>query len=133
MRRYFFHLVSAGAREEDGLGVEFDSLEAAYLEAAKAALEIAHDMARQRRNPLSHAFEVCDANGRVLLDLPFSEVYGGQARAPAPPDGLLRRLERAAQLQQIHLGLNAELQSSVQLARRSIEAIQSTLRSLPAD
>ena len=57
---------------EDGL--EFRDVDAAYLEAFKAATEIWGEALRARRNPLADAFSIRDATGIVVLELPFAEI-----------------------------------------------------------
>ena len=55
MPRFFFHLEGANGVEADEIGVEFESLEAAYLDAYHAVLDISHDMLRERKDPTAHA------------------------------------------------------------------------------
>jgi hypothetical protein len=54
--------------------VEFASLESAYLGLCKSVLEISFDMLNERRDPSHFSYEVRDVSGRLVLDLPFSEV-----------------------------------------------------------
>jgi hypothetical protein len=74
MARYFFHLIAADETSKDELGIELPNAEAAYLQACETALELSFEMLRERRDPSRHAFEVTDAEGRVLFDIPFAEV-----------------------------------------------------------
>ena len=73
MPRYFFHLVAPGGRSDDEIGSEFPGVEAAYLAAYQAALEIGIEMLRELNDPAQHHFEIADAGGQILLDLPFTE------------------------------------------------------------
>lgn len=129
MKRFFFHLVWPDGREEDALGSEFDGLEAAYLDASRAVLDMTSELAMEGRNPLAHLFEVCDDNGQVLLELPFAEIL----RAPAPRGmaaNLAERLRRANELYQRHRRLNAALQTSVNEAMSTVREIRSRLNEL---
>jgi hypothetical protein len=57
---------------EDGL--ELRDVDAAYLEAFKAATEIWGEALRARRNPHADAFSIRDGVGIVVLELPFAEI-----------------------------------------------------------
>src|SRR4051812_45586085 len=74
MAHYFFNLVSPNESSKDDIGTELPNAEAAYLEACETALEISYEMLRERRDPSRHAFEVTDAEGRVVFEIPFAEV-----------------------------------------------------------
>jgi hypothetical protein len=71
-------------RAEDGL--ELRDVDAAYLEAFKAATEIWGEALRARRNPDADAFSIRDRTGRVVLELPFAEILessrGRRLRSP---------------------------------------------------
>ena len=49
-------------------------MDAAYLEAFKAATEIWGEALRARRNPHADAFSIRDGTGIVVLELPFAEI-----------------------------------------------------------
>jgi hypothetical protein len=82
MARFFFHLVAQGETSKDDIGTEFPSAEAAYLQACETALELSYEMLRERRDPSRHTFEVTDGEGRVVFDIPFSEVTRPAQRMP---------------------------------------------------
>jgi hypothetical protein len=84
MPRYFFHLSAPDTYSRDEVGVEFSGVEAAYLGAHQAALDMGIEMLRQRVDPVPHSFEITDEAGEVLFDLPFSEVMRPSARPPTP-------------------------------------------------
>ena len=73
-KRFFFALTGAGEPSRDEIGADFDSLDEAYLEACRAALEISFEMLRERNDPSSLKFEITDGQGVLLTDLPFAEV-----------------------------------------------------------
>ena len=93
MPRYFFHLVAPDGRSDDEIGSEFPGVEAAYLAGYQAALEIGIDMLRERHDPAQHHFEIADADGQVLMDLPFSEAMQ-PSRGPMPHAEVHARLAR---------------------------------------
>lgn len=68
---------------EDGL--ELRDVDAAYLEAFKAATEIWGEALRARRNPYADAFSIRDGTGIVVLELPFAEVLESSRRLRLPP------------------------------------------------
>lgn len=74
MRQFYFHLHGPAGCERDDLGVMCEGAEAAYLHACRAIPDLAADLLRERRNPMHCAFEITDANGRTILDVPFAEV-----------------------------------------------------------
>ena len=74
MTRYLFHLVGPEGRSEDSVGLEFDTVDLAWLEANRAALEIATDMLEQGQDPSRLHFEICDAELGLVSELPFREV-----------------------------------------------------------
>jgi hypothetical protein len=69
-----FRLVSPGEHSADEIGADFPDVDAAYLDAHKAALDMTCDLLRQRCDPRRYQFEIADCDGRFLMDLPFSEV-----------------------------------------------------------
>jgi hypothetical protein len=84
MPRYYFHLSEPGAYSPDDLGVEFAGIEAAYLAAYQAALDMSIEMLRERVDPARHSFEIADQTGQVLFELPFSEVMRPAGKLPRP-------------------------------------------------
>lgn len=127
MPRFFFDLASPGRFERDDLGVVFPGVEAAYLDACRAALEISLDMLRERRDPAGHRFEVRDEGAALVLEIPFTEVLQPRAR-PAPPHRLHRQIEAT-------LGRSRRLRDEVRVeltrAQRALETAQETLRRRP--
>jgi len=82
MARYFFHLVSPGQFSRDDIGTELPNAEAAYLEACDTALELSYEMLRERQDPSRHTFEITNADGQVVFELPFAEVTRPADRTP---------------------------------------------------
>ena len=67
MPRFYFHLTKGQEFESDPDGLEFADLEAAYLEAFRAATEIWTEMLGHQQNPLELAFHIHDEAGCLLL------------------------------------------------------------------
>ena len=125
MSQFYFDLHTPTGPEPDETGSPFESLEAAYLDACQAALEISVELLRKREDPSRYRFEIRAADKRLLLDLPFKEVLNPRPRpllAPVDCSKTVKgRLRRARELQaEVHAGL-AE-------ARLSLEAVRATLR-----
>ena len=95
MPQYFFHLRSPEGRSHDDIGVELSDTETAYLEAHRAALDISMEMLREHRDPSRHRFEITDADGQLMFDLPFTEVM-----RPSRPLGPAGRIHANLRLRQ---------------------------------
>ncbi|MCJ2019026.1 hypothetical protein MKK84_16510 [Methylobacterium sp. E-065] len=87
MPLFRFHLRSLAGLESDDEGLQFPDLETAYLEACRAIPGMAIDFVRSGLNPMSYAFEITDAAGRRLIEVPFSERLrdGRRPRRPKRP------------------------------------------------
>lgn len=55
---------------------EFPTIEAAYIDAYHAAIDIRAEARQQGRDLSHHRFVIRDATGSVVLELPFAEVLG---------------------------------------------------------
>lgn len=84
MPQFYFHLASPDGVSPDEVGSSFPDIEAAYLGACEAALEMSVDMLRRRHDPSRHRFEITNGDGEALFDIPFAEVLRPAAR-PGPP------------------------------------------------
>lgn len=58
----------------DTVGMEFDSVEDAYLDAYASVQEMWCELLRKRQNPMRCSFEITDTAGALLMVLPFSEI-----------------------------------------------------------
>ena len=74
MPHFFFNYTSGGATSVDDVGTDFPSVEAAYLDACKGALDIAFEKLRARQDPTTDSFEITDEAQNQLMQVPFSEV-----------------------------------------------------------
>ena len=82
MPLYYFHFAVGRKRYPDELGVQFDSVEAAYLDAFRAAEEMWIELIKKGEDPTTGSFEICDTNGDLLLILPFKEVLKPVRKPP---------------------------------------------------
>lgn len=74
MPRFFFDFRQRGVRSPDCEGVEFESVEEAYLEAVKGAQEMWGELLCKRQDPRRCYFEVRGADEQLLFIFPFQEV-----------------------------------------------------------
>ena len=79
MPRFFFNLRSQGDVSIDEIGTEFSSLEAAYLDACNAILQIAFEKLQARQDPSEDVLEIADGQRQVLMQVPFLEVLQPKA------------------------------------------------------
>jgi hypothetical protein len=126
MPRFYFHLNTAAGRETDEIGCLCESVEAAYLEAVKAAPEIAADSLRRGQSPGGFSFEVCDEAQQPVLELPFSEIFGTRPRRPPPStDVVLSRLEASIQR---HRDARESFSATVAETRQSLAVTRALLK-----
>ena len=92
----FFHYRTANSYEVDTIGGEFASLELAYLDAHRGVIDIAAELLRAGKNPTQHCIDVADAEGRVLMDLPFREVLLRKAEVSFDEDGVVQTANRTS-------------------------------------
>ena len=83
MPLFFFDFTSGDTIEADDVGTEFPSLEEAYLDACRSALEMSFDKLRRRRDPNLDSVEILDAERHSLMQVPFSDVL--RPKPPLPP------------------------------------------------
>jgi hypothetical protein len=66
MPKYFFDILTTSGRIDDAEGIKLPDLESARAEAVRIAYEL-----RDEIDDASAEFEITNANGVVLLKLPF--------------------------------------------------------------
>lgn len=81
MPLYFFNLREGQKLSLDDTGTEFADLDLAYLDAFRAAGEIWLEMASHGQDGSTQSFEITDTVGRLLVELPFSEILHARARS----------------------------------------------------
>jgi hypothetical protein len=55
---FYFHLRSPVGLERDEIGLEFASIEAAYLEACRTVPAMSAELVYEKLNPLRYGFEI---------------------------------------------------------------------------
>ena len=85
MPRFFFDFRQTGHLVPDSEGIEFDSVEQAYLEAFKSAQDMWSELLKERRDPRRCFFEVRCAEGDLLFIFPFQEVMDSCTDRAVPP------------------------------------------------
>jgi hypothetical protein len=129
MPRFFFHFTSQNDVSRDEVGTVFPSLEAAYLDSCQSALEMSIDKLRAREDPMNDSVEIADESGRLLMNIPFSEVLRPQQKAGLRAnrrvtDDIIRACER--QILRSNT-LRSELQAEFEKARSAFHSIRAKL------
>lgn len=84
MPQFYFHLRTPAGLEQDESGLELAGVEVAYLEACHTVPALSCELAREGANPSRYAFEIADATGALLMEVPFFEVLE-RGRKPISP------------------------------------------------
>jgi hypothetical protein len=71
---FYFHLRGPEGLERDDIGLELANVEAAYLGACRSVPGMSADLIYETANPMRYAFEITDASGGLLMEVPFTEV-----------------------------------------------------------
>lgn len=74
MPTFFVHFNDGRQTFPSELGLEFDSLEQAYLSAHASIPDMARDLLIKRQDPFVASFIIADTKGRYLMTVPFTEV-----------------------------------------------------------
>jgi hypothetical protein len=132
MPRFFFHFTSGDEVSRDEIGTVFPSLEAAYLDGCRSALEMSFDKLRLRDDPTNDSVEITDGSGRPLLNIPFSEVLRPQKQAGVQAN---RRatdsIIQACESQRLRSNtLRSELHAEFEKTQSAFHSIHATLASL---
>ncbi|MFB6452806.1 DUF6894 family protein [Bradyrhizobium tunisiense] len=136
MPLFFFDFTSGETIEADDIGTVFPSLEEAYLDACRSALEMSFEKLRMRRDPNLDSVEILDAQRHSLMQVPFSDVLRpNPQRLPAARDHGNR--QNCNQLidscnQQLNRGhrLKAEIGEELRKMRTTSAAIRAKLELL---
>lgn len=70
---FHFHLRTAEGLERDEEGIEFQDLEAAYLDMCDGLPRMVSDLVEEGHDPGRCTFEITDAFGRMLMEVPLTE------------------------------------------------------------
>jgi hypothetical protein len=85
MPRYFFDFRQGGETSADREGVEFSSIEDAFLEAYETSLEMWGELLEKRCDPRRCFFDVHNESRDLLFTLPFQEVIDSCLDREQPP------------------------------------------------
>lgn len=85
MPQFYFHLCTPKGLERDRVGLDWPSLDAAYLEACRTIPGLCADLLHEGTAPLACAFVICDAAGSALMEVPFSERLHDGRKPKRPP------------------------------------------------
>lgn len=134
MPRFYFHFISQDQVSRDAIGTEFHSLEAAYLDACRAALEISMEMLQVRDDPNDDGIEITDENGCMLMHIPFSEVLRPRqtANVQANHRAMGHAIEACRQQMLRSQMLQSELRTEFEKTASIFRAIQTKLAILKA-
>lgn len=121
MPQFYFHFRDGDVVLKDESGVAFESVEEAYLGAFEAATDVWRELLRERRDPIPCAFEVSNAAGALLFELPFTEVLD-TCRTGRQPKGRSAR----AVLVEIVQAMDKTRKSCSEL-KRELKVVQATL------
>jgi hypothetical protein len=118
---FYFHIKNGRELERDTEGLDFPSLEAAYLEAFKAATELWGELLARREDPRRLAFEICDTAGNQLLKLPFAEILQSTRGAGTkPPIANASELRRQLDLMnRLAMDISSQVEATRGALRRS--------------
>jgi hypothetical protein len=124
MPLFFFDFTFDGVTETDDAGLQFPSLEAAYLETCRAALDISFEKLQARRNAHMDSVEILDGNRQSLMFVPFSEVL-------RPKSSLLpaqRESERLVQSCRHEMARAERLRAEIATELKSIQSMTVVIR-----
>ena len=128
MPLFFFHYRTADSYEVDTVGGEFGSLELAFLDAHRGAIDIAAELLHAGKSPMRHCIDVADAEGQVLMDLPFREVL--MRRMPLPCRELRIAGDQALSNLRVTFARSRELRTAISTVCDDATATLEVARSL---
>lgn len=95
---FYFHLRGPKGLERDEIGLELASVEAAYLGAYRAIPGMSTDLIHEKADPFRYFFEIKDAGGTLLMEVPFTEVLD-RGRQPVAPTSAERFRKGRAEME----------------------------------
>ena len=120
MPRFFFHFHDGTSQTRDDTGVEFGSAEEAYLGAFGAARDMWPELIDARQDPMGCAFEIADAQGAALFQLPFAETLESCQISPKKPASSAEIQRGIDEVHRRVLAARAELRFGFDSARSSL-------------
>jgi hypothetical protein len=129
MPRFYFNFRQAGQVTPDETGIEFPSVEAAYLAAADGARGMWAELLARRQDPRLCAFDIRDENGQLLLSFAFNELLEScrlRSRHAQPLDATYKEVQATHRfVTKVRQDLNVQLQA----ARQSLREVAALLAS----
>ncbi|WP_144760761.1 DUF6894 family protein [Methylobacterium dankookense] len=86
MPSFYVDLRAPGWAEPNDIPIEFDSLEAAYLDACASIPGVINDLLSEKRDLTGCAFEIRAGTGELLMKVPFTEPVPWRPRPAAGVD-----------------------------------------------
>lgn len=133
MTRYFFHVWLGDVVERDEIGTECPDAEEAYMQAFHAAQDAWVDSVRCRNDPGRHRFEVTDAAGNILFEVPFSEVIGRSSGGWPGVLPVLRTAERTCALASEVARQVSRASDNIRTSRQLLAELETISGSVPHD
>lgn len=111
MPHFYFHLSTGDDYERDEVGSDLKDANEAYLEAFETAQQLVVDLVREHRRPARYRFDICDEQGRVLFQVPFSEIVGATPAFGEVTEAAARGHRVASEVRDQIISARAELQN----------------------
>jgi len=125
MPRYFFDLVGPQERQIDDVGLTFNDLDAAYIDAHRAIDDISLEMLRDRIDYRQYRFEIRDDGGRLLMEALFDERLKNAAHRPSAASNDLAVRVKANLAR--NRSLRSEVAGRLDEARAGVDRLRATL------
>ncbi len=125
---FYFHLRGPDGLSRDELGLDLPDVEIAFLEADRAVSDVARELLAEGQNPRGYAFEIVNASGDLVLDLPFAETLDRQAGRQAV--SLSRTTRAAVARAERMMRLTSEVAEQARIAAENLRRAQDLLRNL---
>ena len=125
MPRYFFDLVGPKERQIDDVGLTFNDLDAAYIDAHRAIDDISLEMLRDRIDYRQYRFEIRDDGGRLLMEALFDERLRNAAHRPSAASNDLAVRVKANLAR--NRSLRSEVAGRLDEARAGVDRLRATL------
>jgi hypothetical protein len=133
MPRFYFHLRTDQGVSRDTDGIDFESINEAYLDAFRAATDLWRELLHARKDPRLHAFEITDASGEVLVVLPFTEVLDTASAPRKARHSTSRAFASAQETFRRNSALTDAIVSEIRAARNHLDQARVLLSSFEAN
>ena len=124
MPQFFFHYHSPQGVTRDEIGCDFQTLEHAYVDAYRSAVDLGAEMLKAHKNPASHRIEIANTQGEMLMELRFDEIFRRERVSWSYTSQALVFRER---LQKFYM-LRDEMNTMCIVARANVEKAHEVLR-----